>query len=348
MRVGFDCSPLLFPHPPGVVRVARELLAALEARGRIEVVRIEPPAGASLKRWRQRELARAPSELELAGLHSFVSAFALCGTGARVQTVHELPWRHGVRENADLAHRFWAWIGPLRAERVLVPSEHVARDLRRRLSPGAGRVRVCMWGVSSRFADEPPPGVVDEVLLGRYRLPAGPLALALGAVRPKKDLAALLHGLAALRERGGRMPHLVVTGPDTPQLRRDLGLASRLGLARYVSTPGEIEEEHLPGLLRLASVVPVLSRSEGFGLPVLEALACGTPVVVPPASAQAEVAGERAILADPRDPSSVADALERALREREELRYALADRARELSWERTAAQVEETWRELAR
>ena len=247
MRVGFDCSPLSRPHPPGLVRVARELLAALEERGRIEVVRLAPPERVSLRRWRQRELADAPAALGLAGSHSFVSAFALRGRGARVQTVHELPWRHGVRENADLAHRFWAWIGPLRADRVLVGTEHVARDIRRRLSPGKQRVRVCPWGVSSAFAEEPPPGEIDEVLLGRYRLPGGPFALALGAVRPKKQLGALLEGLAKLRERGGPMLHLVVSGPDTSQLRRDLGLASRLGLARYVSTPGEIEERHQIG-----------------------------------------------------------------------------------------------------
>ena len=346
MRIAFDCSPLVRPHPPGVVRVARELLAALEARARIEVVRLAPQPHERLRAWRQRALPKLVAERGLDGFHSFVSAIPLRGSFPRVQTVHELPWRHGVQENSDLRHRFWAAVGPLRAQRVLVPTEHVARDLRRRLLPGAGRVTACAWGVAPSFAPEPPPSVVDEVVLGRYRLPEGALALCPGAVREKKDLAAVLHGLARLRARHGPALHLVVTGPETPQLRRDLGLVSRLGLARFVSTPGEVEEEHLPALYRLAAVVPVLSRSEGFGLPVLEALACGTPVVVPHESAQAEVAGERAIRVDARDADSVADGLERALLEREELRYVLPERALELTWERCAAQVEAIWEEL--
>jgi len=169
MRVGFDVSPLQRPHPPGVVRVVRELVAALEERARLEVVRLAPPEGAGLRRWRQRDLPREVVPRGLAGLHSFVSAFAWRGPGRRVQTVHELPWRHGVRENAGPRHRLWAALGPLLADRVLTASEHVARDLRRRRLPGAARVRVCPWGVGPPFAREPPPGGVDEVVLARCR-----------------------------------------------------------------------------------------------------------------------------------------------------------------------------------
>jgi len=140
---------------------------------------------------------------------------------------------------------------------------------------------------------------------------------------------------------------LVVTGGDTPELRRDLGLASRLLLARFVSTPDVIAEEDLPSLLRLSTVVPVLSRSEGFALPVLEAMASGTPILVPNDSAQAEVAGPLGIGVDPDDAGSVADGFERAIRERESLRYKLSARAREFTWDRCAAGIESIWEELA-
>lgn len=346
MRVGFDVSPLHRPHPRGIVRVVRGLVEALERRARIEVVRIAPPLGASVRRWRQGELARAVREQGLAGIHSPLSAFALRGGGARVQTIHELPWRHGERENADLSHRAWAALGPLVADRVLTATEHAARDLRRRMLPGARKVVVCPWGVGPEFADEPPPGVVDEVVLGTYRLPGSPLVLCLGAVRAKKNLAAAIEGLAELRRRGGPPVQLVVTGEETAQLRRDLGLVARLGLSRFVSTPGEIAERDLPSLLRVASAVCVLSRSEGFGMPVLEALACGTPAVVPRDSAQAEVAGRFAIEVEPEDPASVAAGIERAIAEREALRYRTSERARELSWDRCAEQVEGIWREI--
>ena len=75
--------------------------------------------------------------------------------------------------------------------------------------------------------------------------------------------------------------------------------------------------------------------------------ACGTPVLVPPDSAQAEVAGEAGIVVDPEDADSVADGLTRAIETREELRYVLPERAREFTWERTARGVAEVWRGLA-
>ena len=94
------------------------------------------------------------------------------------------------------------------------------------------------------------------------------------------------------------------------------------------------------------SVVAVLSTSEGFAFPVLEAMACGTPVVVPRDSAQAELAGPLGIEVDPDDPASVAAGFSRALKEREALRGKLAERARAFSWDRCAVQVEDTWTEI--
>ncbi|MCB9913889.1 MAG: glycosyltransferase family 4 protein [Planctomycetes bacterium] len=350
MRVAFDTAPLLAEraYPLGVRRACAGLVEALERGGRLEVVRLAPERGESEKAWRQR---RVPAELArtgAAGFHALVSAFPLRGPGRRVQTVHELPWRHGAHENADLRHRLWAALGPRRADAVLCPSEHVARDLRRGWLVPAAKVHVVPWGVDARFADEAPPGVVDEVVLRRYAIPDGPFVLCPGAVRAKKDLAALLQGLRARLDRGERGVHVVVTGPDTPDLRRDLGLVSRLELSRWVRTPGLVADEDLPSLLRLASVVAVLSRSEGFAFPVLEAHACGTPVLVPRASAQAELAGAAGFAVDARDPASVADGLAAALERREALRYRLADGARDFTWERCARAVEDLWLEWER
>jgi O-antigen biosynthesis alpha-1,3-rhamnosyltransferase len=347
MRVGFDVSALSRPHSRGLERVVRCLVLALERRAVLEVVRLAPPTGVELRRWRQRELPRLAAAQRLAGLHSFTSAFPLRGPGARVQTVHELPWRHGVSENAGLAHRFWASLGSARASRVVCPSEHVARDLARSPLVRHAKVRVVPWGVEERFHDEPPPMVVDESVLTRYRLGDAPFVLCPGAVRPKKELAALLYALAERAQHEREPLGVVVTGGDSPQLRLDLGLASRLGLGRRLVMLDEVAEDDLPSLYRLARAVPVLSRSEGFGLPVLEALASGTPVLVPRASAQSEVAGTAGIEVDPRSPSSVADGLERALRERADLRRRGVERARGFGWDAAAARVEALWQELA-
>lgn len=346
MRVGFDVSALVRPFPPGIVRVVGELLGALERRRQIEVVRLAPEAGETLRAFRGRSLPRLVNELGLAGLHSSTSAFPWRAGGKRVQTIHELPWRHGCRENAGPSHRLWATLGPLAADRVVVPSQHVASDLARRLLPGRARIRVVPWGVGAPFQGAPPPNVVDEVVLERLRLSGDPIALCVGAVRAKKELASVLRGVAELRAMDRGVLQVVVTGPETPDLRRDLGLASQLGLGRFVLTVGSVSDDELASLLRLASVVPVLSSSEGFALPVLEALACGTPVLVPAASAQSEIAGEAGIVVDPCSESSVAEGLIRALAERERLRSALTERARAFTWDATADKVEALWKEL--
>lgn len=347
MRVGFDVSALTIPHSRGLERVVRCTVEALERRAQLEIVRLAPERGADLRRWRQRELPGLVTSQALAGLHSFTSAFPLRGKGARVQTVHELPWRHRVRENSDAAHYAWAAFGSLRAARVVCPSEHVAADLARGPLVVRRRIRVVPWGVEAHFQAEPPPRIVDEAALTRYRLGEEPFVFCPGAVRPKKNLAAVLYALAERKQRGMEPLRVLVTGGDSPQLRSDLGLASKLGLARWVIMLDEVAEADLPSLYRLARAVPVLSHSEGFGLAVLEALACGTPVLVPRASAQSEVAGEAGILVDARSPGSVADGLERAWTERIELRSRAAARARPFTWDATAEKIEALWHELA-
>lgn len=346
MRVGFDTSPLVRPFPPGIVRVVRSLVEALEERGHIEVVRLEPGPKEKLSRWRSR-LGSQVEKDRLLGIHSFLSAFPRSGRGRRVQTIHELPWRHGCTENADWKHKAWAALGPLFADRVVTATETTARDIRKRALPGAQKVRVIPWAVGEEFCEEPPAGVVDEVLLGKYRIPEGPFLLAPGAVRAKKRLALVVQGLARLHASGGPKANLIVTGEHTADLRRDLGLVQKLGLSRYISTPGSVPEADWPGMLRLASGVCVLSSSEGFALPVLEALGCGTPVVVPEGSVQAEVGGADAILVDALDADAVARGMQRAIEEREALRYVLPQRAREFPWSRSAEGMEALWKELA-
>jgi glycosyltransferase involved in cell wall biosynthesis len=347
LRIGFDSSPLLPGHPPGVRRVVEKSLEALERRQQVEVIRLTPTDPQRLRAWRQWELHKAVSEMELIGLHSFVSAFAWRGPGHRVQTLHEAPWRHGVRENSDLRHRFWAWAGARRASAVITPTAASARDLRLTSGRLARRTHVIPWGVGAPFEDQAPAHSMDEVLLGKYHLPDRPLLLCPGAVRAKKNLPAVLAGLAHLKAEGPLPVQLVVTGPDTADLRADLGLVQRLGLTRYVSTPGEVSDADLAGLMRLSCAVAVLSVSEGFGLPILEAMACGTPAIVPAGGAQEEVAGAGALVVDPADANAVAQAVVRALNTHEQMRPALAKEAARFTWDATAQSIEEVWQGLA-
>lgn len=349
MRIGFDVSPLHRPHPPGVVRATRGLVEALEKRARVEIVRLIPPPRVELAHWRQWIVPSATRELRLDGVHSPVSAFPWLGRGARVQTIHETPWIADVDENADLRHRAWAAIGPLRADRVLVPSVATARGVRASSPPSIEKVRVSAWGVDPLFTPRASPA--DDHIRTRRGLDGVDYLVCAGAVRAKKNLAAVIRGVALHRRRSARRIVIAVTGERTAQLMRDLVLAEELGLGGDVRTLGVVDDVELAAILRGAIAAPVLSHSEGFGFPVLEAQACGVQSIVPRDSAQAEVAGEAALVVDANDDESIAHALAIAVQCAHDEAHAphapsIANAAR-FTWDACAARVEALWQEIA-
>jgi glycosyltransferase involved in cell wall biosynthesis len=335
MRVGFDVSPLSSPHPRGVVRVVAGLVAALERRGRLEIVRLAPGPGAHSARWRQVELPRAEARLGLTGIHCCVSAFPLRGAGKRAQTLHELPWLHGVAENAGWRHRLWARLGPRRADLVFTATERTALDVRTYSGVDARRVRVVPWGLDASFAGA--ADAHDEEVLRRHGIARGRFVLCAGGGRAKKRLDAAQRGAIQLGRRGGANLALVVTG----------AVEDSVGSAGGALFVGDVTDAELAALYRNAAAVAVLSRSEGFGLPALEACAAGAPVLVARDSAQAEVTGNAGISVDPDDASSVAEGLRRALDDTPEARRARVERAAEFTWDRCAASVESAWLEIA-
>jgi glycosyltransferase involved in cell wall biosynthesis len=205
-----------------------------------------------------------------------------------------------------------------RAARVFAVSERTRADLVGLYGIPASKIVVTPNGVDPAFT----PG--DNSRRGAY-------VLFVGAVQRRKNPLA---ALAAADDAG--LP-LVVVGPEKEPR---LAAALRAGGA---DLRGYVEQEQLAQLYRGAAALVLPSRFEGFGLPVLEAMACGTPVVAAPEPALREVAGDAAMYAE---PAQLGEALRRAIEHRDRLVAAGLERARLFSWEETARRTLAVYREL--
>ena len=205
-----------------------------------------------------------------------------------------------------------------RADRLIAVSERTREDL------------ADLYGIDERSVAVITHGV-DPIFTAGERLGDGGYLLVVGAIQRRKDPRAAVE---AANELG--MPVILVGPEREPPLAREL---RRLG----ADLRGYVDHEDLPGLYREASALVVPSRYEGFGLPVLEAMASGTPVVAAPDPALVEVAGEAAVFADQGDLSG---AILHALDRREELRAAGLARAAAFSWAEAARRTADVYRSL--
>jgi glycosyltransferase involved in cell wall biosynthesis len=224
------------------------------------------------------------------------------------------------------------------ADMVIAPSEATKADIVRRLQINPQRIAVIPWGCDERFQ----PGGDPEHLAAvqhRYRLPAQYLLFA-GTLEPRKNLTTLLHAYAMLRAEGcGNDLKLVVAG-RTGWLYADIfDTVKTLALDEEVIFTGFVDDKDLPDLYRGAQLFVYPSLYEGFGLPILEAMASGVPVITSDVASMPEVAGDAAILVDPHDPKAIAESIAQALAE---------DRQRQAMIQKGLARVERfTWDSVA-
>lgn len=240
------------------------------------------------------------------------------------------------------------WAAVKRADRILTVSDASKRDILRFFRVSAGKVEVIPNGIDERFSLVPSEQEVARVR-ERYLL-HDPFLLYAGNIKPHKNLERLIDAFHRLRERGFDRLKLLIIGNEVskyPTLRRTV---HRHKLHTHVRFLGFVPDEMLAILYRLADVFVFPSLYEGFGLPPLEAMASGTPVVTSNLSSLPEVAGNAALLVDPYDPGAIAHAVERLLTDaalRAEMVARGLARASEFSWARSVRRIREIYEEVA-
>lgn len=220
------------------------------------------------------------------------------------------------------------------ARRVLVPSEFVRGRVLERFDTEPARIVTAHHGVSTL------PGTDPRVLVERYRL-AGPVVLCLGISYPHKNHAMLLDAFARVRREVPDALLVMPGGAGTEEAALH-AQADRLGIVAAIRRPGHISDADVAGLYRLAKVVAVPSRYEGFGLPAAEAMAYGVPVVAARAAALPEVVGDAGVLVDPDDVEGWAVAIAGLLGDADGARARTAAglaRATDFSWASNARAV---------
>jgi glycosyltransferase involved in cell wall biosynthesis len=326
MRVGLELSALRQTRA-GAARYIEGLASRLDSRGDVELQRLAfggPGRAAAAVRdslWYPAGLPRAARRARLDVLHCPTFRGPLRSRTPVVMTVLDV----AALRRPELFNRWNRTYSRLlapravrAARRLIAISEFTKSELVELLGVEPERVRVIGVPAGEGFR---PGGAATE----------GDYVLAVGTLEPRKNLRRLVDAAA----RAG--VELRVAGAS--------GWGAVSTDSAGVRWLGEVSDERLAALYRGARCLAYPSVYEGFGVPILEAMACGTPVVTSAGGATEEVAGGAAVLVDPLDPASIAAGLEEADRRRSELREAGLRRAREYSWDAVAEATVEVYRE---
>ena len=344
-RVDSENEYVVFARSDAFDGLARE-------RPSIRVARVGARFRAARLAWEQLVL---PSQLRARAidvLHSPHHTTPLLTIGCRrVVTFHDLtffilPERYP--RSRLLYFRSISWAAAKAAAMLICPSQAVRDDIVRILHAPPEKVRAIAEAAAPAFRIIDDPAVLDRL---RYNhLLPDRFILSVGSLEPGKNRTTLLKAFAELRRRG--VEHkLAVAGQRAWKCGSDFRLAEELGLKGEVIFTGYVAPEEMPALYNAADLFVFPSLYEGFGLPVLEAMACGVPVVASNVSSIPEVAGDAALLTDPRDADALCDTMERALKDsglKSDLRQRGLERAATFSWEKAARETIAVYEEAVR
>lgn len=284
----------------------------------------------------QLEIPRAAAGCDL--LHVPHYNVPLLYRGCLLVSIHDLIHIMEPAFRGTLASWCYAWpmlnLAARKAEHVITVSQYSKVQIVDRLGIAPAKVSVIYNGVASRFHPRDRQECATRVweALSVHT----PYLLYVGNLKPHKNVGTLLRALALLRQRKQADPQLLVVGDDATWKPGLLQECARLGLQGAVRFVAPVSDDLLPVLYAAAELVVQPSTLEGFGLPVLEAMACGTPVVCSRAASLPEVAGDAAEYFDPYSAEDLAAAIDRVLsstEQREELRRKGLQRASLFTWD---------------
>ena len=239
------------------------------------------------------------------------------------------------------------WAAVKRSDRILTVSEASKRDILHFFNVAPEKIVVVYNAIDDHFWLTPPDEEVARVR-ERYQLDHQ-FVLYVGNIKPHKNLVRLIESFAELRRTGFEELKLLIIGDEIsklPSLRRAVHGHK---LHKHVRFLGYVSDDTLRVLYRLAALFAFPSLYEGFGLPPLEAMASGTPVVASNQSSLPEVTGDAAVLVDPYDVASIVDGMRRVLCDptlAADLRRRGPERAREFSWSRSVAQTRTVYEQV--
>lgn len=301
--------------------------------------------------WEQLTLPGALARLRIDVLHSTHHTLPLRPMRTRrVVTVHDLTFLR-IPQRYTAARRIYMQTLTRRSARVadaiIVPSKAVLGDVTSMLGVAAEKVTVVYEAAGEQY--RPVEAAVAAATARRYGIDGG-YVLSVGSLEPGKNRARLIRAMRLLRDEGIDRA-LVIVGQPAWKYEDDLALIDDLSMRDRVVLPGYVAAVDLPALYSGATAVALPSLYEGFGLPVIEAMACGAAVLTSNASATAEVAGDAALLVDPRSLDAIRDGL-RALLTDADVRAGLARRglarAAAFSWARAADETHAVYARVSR
>jgi len=239
------------------------------------------------------------------------------------------------------------WFATHRSNRVLTVSEASKRDILKYFRVPERKIDVIYNAIDERFGELPTPEEIERVR-DRYQLNA-PYVLYAGNIKPHKNLERLIEAFHTLRRGDLEHVKLLIIGDEISKYATLRRAVHRYKLHKHVRFFGFVPDKTLAVLYRLARAFVFPSLYEGFGLPPLEAMASGTPVITSNISSLPEVVGDAALLIDPYDADAIADAMRRVLLDsdlRDDLRQRGFRRVAEFSWDRSVRRVREIYEEV--